>query len=60
MDRLQRIFDNEPAMVLGVVQAGLGLAMGFGLTMTSEQMASVLAFTAALLALWTRSKVSPS
>ena len=54
------LFNREPAMLLALVQAGLALAVGFGLTLTSEQMALLLAFTAALVGFWTRAKVSPA
>ncbi len=47
-------------MVLAVVQAGLALAVGFGLHLTTEQMGLIIAFSAAVLGLWTRSKVTPA
>lgn len=54
------LWDREPALLIGVVQAGLALAVGFGLKLSPEQMGLILAFTAALLSLVTRSKVSPN
>lgn len=54
------LFTREPALILGFVQALLALALGFGLDWTAEQMALVLAATAAALALITRSQVTPT
>lgn len=59
---LEAIWDritDEPAFTLALVQAGLALAVGFGLNLTTEQMALLLAFTAALLGWITRSQVTP-
>lgn len=53
------LFNREPAMFLAVVQAAIALGIGFGLHITTEQMALILAFTAAVLGLITRSKVTP-
>lgn len=50
---------NEPVMVLAVVQAALAMAVGFGLELTGEQVALSVAFSAAVLGLIARSKVSP-
>ena len=54
------IWTREPAMVLAVVQAALALGIGFGLRVTPEQMALVMALAAAVLGLITRSRVSPA
>lgn len=53
------ILTREPVAIQAVIQAGLGMAMGFGLNMTTEQMGLVLMFTAAMLALITRQQVTP-
>lgn len=53
------IWGREPAMVLAVLQAGLALAIGFGLNLTGEQVSLLLAFSAAVLGLVTRSQVMP-
>lgn len=50
---------REPALILGLVQTAIALAMGFGLHWTPEQMGLVMAFTSALVALLVRSQVSP-
>jgi hypothetical protein len=48
----------EPTLILAVVQAGLALGMAFGLNITAQQMALILTFTGALLALINRSVVT--
>ena len=50
---------NEPVMILALIEAGLALAIGFGLNLTVEQLALVVAFSAALLGLLARSQVTP-
>ena len=51
---------NEPALVAGLIQAALGLAVAFGLDLTAEQTAGILAATGAALALFVRSSVTPT
>lgn len=53
------MFGREPAMWMAAIQAALALGVGFGLSLTNEQMASLLAFSAAVLGLITRSQVTP-
>jgi len=50
---------QEPALVLGVVQAVIALAVSFGLGLSADQIGAILAVSAALLALATRSQVVP-
>ena len=54
------ILGREPTMVLAFVQAAIVLGVSFGLSLTTEQTAAILALTAILLGLITRSKVSPN
>lgn len=54
------LFDREPAAILAVVQAGLALAVGFGLNLSGQQVSLILAFTAVTLGLVVRSKVTPA
>lgn len=54
------MFGREPALILGVIQAGLALGVGFGLNLSTEQMGLLMAFSAALLAVITRSQVTPT
>ncbi len=51
------IWKAEPTMILAVVQAGLALGMGFGLHISTQQMALILAFSGAVLGLINRSQV---
>ncbi len=53
------ILGREPAALLGLIQAGLALAIGFGLQLTGEQTALVMAFSAAAVAIITRQNVTP-
>lgn len=50
---------REPAMWLSVIQAGLALAIGFGLNLSTEQFGLLMAFSSAIFGLLTRSQVSP-
>lgn len=50
---------REPAMWLAALQAVLALAVGFGLDVSTEQLSLILAASAAVLGLVTRSQVTP-
>lgn len=50
MTLAQRI-TREPALVLGVVTAGLGLLVLFGVEITKDQLAGITLFLGALMAL---------
>lgn len=54
------IWKREPAMILGLVQAIIALAISFGFGLSAVQTGAILAVTAAILALVTRSQVTPS
>ena len=54
------ILGREPVMILAVVQAAIALAVAFGLQWTGEQVGLVVAFSAAVLGLIARSKVTPA
>lgn len=56
LDRIR----TEPALVLGLVQAALGLFLAFGLNLSNEQVGAIMAVTAAVLALVVRSQVTPT
>lgn len=60
LDGLQTLWGREPAMVIALVQAALVLGVSFGLHLTPEQSGAILAVTAAVLGLVTRSQVSPA
>jgi len=53
------IFGREPAMVLALVQAVIALVVAFGLSLAPDQIGAILAVTAVVLGLITRSRVSP-
>jgi hypothetical protein len=55
---IKNIWKSEPALILGFVQAVLALAITFGIGLTVEQVGAILAASAALLGLLTRSQVT--
>ena len=59
MDAVSNLWGREPAMVLALVQTALVLGVSFGLRLTPEQTGAILALTAVVLGLLTRSQVSP-
>jgi hypothetical protein len=54
------LWGREPAMVLALVQAVIVLGVAFGLKLSAEQTGAILAVTALVLGLVTRSQVSPT
>lgn len=56
IDRIRR----EPVLATAFVQAVLALVVSFGLDLSPEQVGSILAVTAAALAIVARGKVSPA
>jgi nitrate/nitrite transporter NarK len=50
----------EPVMVLAVIQMGVALGVSFGLRLSADQVGAVVAFSAAVLGLVARTKVSPA
>jgi len=59
MNAVTGLWGREPAMVLALVQTALVLGVSFGLRLTPEQTGAILALTAVVLGLLTRSQVSP-
>ncbi len=57
---MNAILGREPAALLGLIQAGLALAIGFGFELSGEQVALVMAFSAAVVAFLTRQAVTPT
>jgi len=51
---------TEPAIIISLVAAIIGLAASFGLSLTKEQTTAVMALVTLLAGLVTRSKVTPS
>ena len=52
-------FSQEPVAWMGAIQAGVALAMGFGLNITSVQQALIQTFVAAVLTVVLRTQVTP-
>lgn len=55
----QGLLRDEPVLILALVQASIALAVGFGLDWTTEQVALVVAFSAAVLGVIARQRVTP-
>ena len=51
---------TEPAAIVGAIEAILALAIGFGVDITTEQLALIMAAVTAVLALVVRSQVTPT
>lgn len=52
--------NTEPVVIVGALEAVLALAIGFGLDITAEQMSLVLAAVTAVMAVFVRSRVTPT
>lgn len=57
---MKGIFDRQPAMTLGVIQAFMALLMAFGFHITAEQLAAIIAFSSVTLAWITQKSVVPN
>jgi hypothetical protein len=55
-----KLFKSEPAAILGAVQAIVALVVAFGLSLSPEQIGSIMAAVAAVVAVVVRSQVSPA
>jgi uncharacterized protein (DUF697 family) len=60
MSNITGLWGREPAMVLAFVQCVIVLGVSFGLRLTPEQTGAILALTAVVLGLLTRTQVSPA
>lgn len=60
MTEQHTLWGREPALILSAVQAVLALGVGFGLPVTSEQTALILAASAAIIGVLIRSQVTPT
>lgn len=58
MTQQPSIFGREPALILGLVQAGLALAVSFGLQLDGQQVGMIMAFSSALLSVIVRQRVT--
>lgn len=52
------IWGREPALILGLIQAGVALAVGFGLNLDGQQVALIMAFSSALVSVIVRQRVT--
>ena len=57
--RLWKLVNQEPVAFQALIQASLALAVSFGTALSSGQVGAILGFSAAALAVLTRSRVSP-
>lgn len=60
MNKLLTLLKNEPAAIVGVIQATIVLIVLFGVDLTPEQQAAILSLAALVLGLVTRAFVSPA
>lgn len=51
------MFHREPALIIGLVKAGIALLVAFGLSLTAEQVGAIMAFVTMAGAVVTRSQV---
>jgi hypothetical protein len=54
------IIKNEPVLIQGLIQAVLGLLLAFGISVSDEQIGSIMAVTAVILAIIARMVVTPT
>ena len=54
------LFRREPALLLGLASALIALAVAFGLHLTKEQTAAIVALVQVVTAILIRSQVSPN
>lgn len=57
---MNKFWNAEPALILGVVNAAIALGVGFGLNVTAQQGALINAFVTSVLMFVTRSQVTSS
>jgi hypothetical protein len=60
MSGLATLWGREPAMIVAFVQAIIVLGVAFGLNLTVDQTGAILAVTAIVLGLLTRTQVTPT
>jgi hypothetical protein len=53
------IWNREPVLFLSAVQTIVALAVSFGVGLSAEQVGAITAVTAAVLGVWSRSRVTP-
>ena len=60
MPGLANLLKNEPVLIVGLIQAVLGLLLAFGISVTDEQIGAIMAVTAVILAIVARILVTPN
>lgn len=58
-DTAANLWGREPAMIVALVGAVISLTVAFGLSVTAEQTAAIVAVVQIALGLITRSRVTP-
>jgi hypothetical protein len=53
------MWNREPALIMAAITALISLGVGFGLSITAEQVGLIVAAVAAVFGVVTRSQVSP-
>lgn len=59
MSKEATLWGREPALILAALSAMIALAVGFGLPVTAEQEALIVAAVSAVIGVITRSRVTP-
>ena len=54
-----QIIKEEPAVIIGAIQAAIALAVSFGLKLTTDQIGAIVAIAAVVLSIVLRQKVKP-
>ena len=55
-----KVLRDEPVLLTGLVQTVLGLLLAFGVTLTQEQVGSIMAVAAMVVAIGIRMVVTPN
>lgn len=58
--RIKTLLEGEPVMVMAFVEAGVALAVAFGLDLTGEQVAGIFGIVAVLTGVTARQQVWPT
>jgi uncharacterized membrane protein YccC len=53
------IFNREPALILTLASSLIALVIGFGVNVSSQQFALIMAAVTAVAGVWIRTKVTP-
>jgi hypothetical protein len=57
---MKNLWGREPAAVLAIIQTGIAFVVAFGLDLSGEQVAGIMALSAAILGAVTRATVTPA